>query len=200
MTLPPIAIALTSTPDEPDTRSRILMAAQRLFRKRGYHATGLNDVLELAHAPKGSMYHHFPGGKEAIGVCVIGEIADTLVGMLAHSKAATTETLVLQTGEQLAVMMEKTHFELCALFTAFATERKASPLLGHAVMDAYSRMLQALQQRLVADGFAPENAKNLAITVTALLEGGSLLSQAQQDSAAFRLAFQQAAALCRPHG
>lgn len=197
MTAPTLDRAPTSPPAEPDTRSRILLAAQRLFRKRGYHATGLNDVLELAHAPKGSMYHHFPGGKEAIGVCVIEEIAGSLVDMLARSKAATTEQLVLQTGEQLAVVMEKTHYELCALFTAFASERKASPLLGHAVMEAYMQMVETLQQRLVADGFEPAAAKDLAVTVTALLEGGSVLSQAQQDSAAFRLAFRQAAALCK---
>jgi TetR/AcrR family transcriptional regulator, lmrAB and yxaGH operons repressor len=83
-------------PTEPDTRSRILTAAQRLFRKRGYHATGLNDILELARAPKGSMYHHFPGGKEAIGVCVIEDIAQGLLGLLEQSRARSTEALVLR--------------------------------------------------------------------------------------------------------
>ncbi len=101
--------------------------AQRLFRKRGYHATGLNDILELARAPKGSMYHHFPGGKEAIGVCVIQEITRGLLGLLEQSRARSTEALLLQVGEKLATTMEKTDYEICALFSAFAAERKSSP-------------------------------------------------------------------------
>jgi TetR/AcrR family transcriptional regulator, lmrAB and yxaGH operons repressor len=188
---------VTTLMPEQDTRSRILTAAQRLFRKRGYHATGLNEVLELARAPKGSMYHHFPGGKEAIGVCVIQDITSSLLAMLAQSRARTTEALILQVGEQLSHVMEKTDYEFCALFTAFAAERKTSPLLGDAVVQAYAQLIQALQSRLLADGFSTRAAKEIALTVTALLEGGSLLSQAHQDSAVFKLSCKQAAALCK---
>ena len=42
-------------------------AAAELSRQRGYAATGINDILGLAAAPKGSFYHYFPGGKEALG-------------------------------------------------------------------------------------------------------------------------------------
>jgi TetR/AcrR family transcriptional regulator, lmrAB and yxaGH operons repressor len=180
----PLPTPPSTAPNEPDTRSRILTAAQRLFRKRGYHATGLNDILELARAPKGSMYHHFPGGKEAIGVCVIEDITRGLLGLLAQSRARSTEALVLQVGEKLATTMEKTDYEICALFSAFAAERKSSPQLGTAVATAY-------------EGLVPRAAQDKALMVTALLEGGSLLSQAQQNSAAFRLSYKQAAVLCK---
>ncbi len=182
---------------EQDTRSRILTAAQRLFRKRGYHATGLNDILTLADAPKGSMYHHFPGGKEAIGVCVIEDITQGLVALLANSRARSTEALVTQVGDQLTVVMEKTHYEICALFSAFAIEHKTSPSLGQAVGRAYTQLAELVQQRLQADGLGTRAAKDLALIVTALLEGGSLLSQAQQNSSAFRLSVRQASALCK---
>ncbi len=184
-------------PAAPDTRSRILTAAQRLFRQRGYHATGLADILQLAGAPKGSMYHHFPGGKEAIGVCVIENITAGLLGLLAASRARSTETMVLQVGAQMATVMEKTQYELCTLFAAFAAERKTSPLLGDAVARAYDVLTSAIEQRLRNEGHAPRAAKDTALTVTALLEGGSMLSQAQQSTAAFRLSVKQAARLCR---
>jgi TetR/AcrR family transcriptional regulator, lmrAB and yxaGH operons repressor len=185
-----------AAPTEPDTRSRILTAAQRLFRKRGYHATGLNDILELARAPKGSMYHHFPGGKEAIGVCVIDDIARSLLGLLAQSRARSTEALLLQVGEKLTVTMEKTDYEICALFSAFSAERKSSPQLGAAVALAYEALVAAIAERLQRDGLPAKAAQDKALMVTALLEGGSLLSQAQQNSAAFKLSYKQAAALC----
>ena len=182
---------------EQDTRGRILTAAQRLFRKRGYHATGLSDILQLANAPKGSMYHHFPGGKESIGVSVIQDITASLLAMLNNSRARSTDALVTQVGEQLTVVMEKTHYEICALFSAFAIEHKTTPALGQAVGTAYNQLAAVVQQRLQADGLSVRAAKDLALIVTALLEGGSLLSQAQQNSSAFRLSVKQAAALCK---
>jgi TetR/AcrR family transcriptional regulator, lmrAB and yxaGH operons repressor len=193
----PLPSTETPAPSLPDTRSRILTAAQRLFRKRGYHATGLNDILELASAPKGSMYHHFPGGKEAIGVCVIEDVTRGLLGLLEQSRARSTEALVLQVGEKLSVTMEKTDYEICALFSAFAAERKSSPQLGMAVAKAYEGLVAEIAARLQQDGMAPRAAQDKALMVTALLEGGSLLSQAQQNSAAFRLSYKQAAVLCK---
>jgi len=47
--------------DEPSTRDRLVQAATRLFRQRGYDGTGLTEILTEAGVPKGSLYHHFPG-------------------------------------------------------------------------------------------------------------------------------------------
>ncbi len=187
----------TDTDTDTDTRSRILQAAQRLFRKRGYHATGLNDILELAQAPKGSMYHHFPAGKEEIGVYVIESITSGLLELFAQSRARSTQAVVQQVGEQLVIVAEKTQFEICALFSAFVAERKTSPRLGEAVAVAYGRMLDALQARMMQDGMTARVAKEKAQVVVALLEGGSLLAQARQDAALFRAAVKQAALICR---
>jgi hypothetical protein len=62
---------------------------------------------------------------------------------------------------------------------------------------AYNQLSAVVQQRLQADGLTVRAAKDLALIVTALLEGGSLLSQAQQNSSAFRLSVKQASALCK---
>lgn len=183
--------------DAPDTRSRILQAAQRLFRKRGYHATGLNDILVLAQAPKGSMYHHFPQGKEEIGVYVIQTMTSGLLGLFAQSRARSTQAMVQQVGEQLVVIAEKTQFEICSLYSAFVAERKASPLLGVAVAAAYGQMLDTLQNHLIRDGMTPRVAREKAEMTVALLEGGSLLAQARQDARVFRAAVKQAALMCR---
>ena len=188
--------SVTSAPAVLDTRDRLLVAAQRLFRKRGYHATGLSDILEAALAPKGSLYHHFPGGKEAIGVCVVEKISSGLLKLLAQSRARSTEAVLLKTGAQMLVAMEKTNYELCTLFAAFSAERKTSPQLGLAVTRAYGELTAAIELLLVRDGLSAKAAKDKALLVTALIEGGLLLSQAQSNSAAFKLALKQAAAIC----
>ena len=49
------------------TRERLLDASGELFRRQGYMGTGVKEILAEASAPFGSLYHHFPGGKEELG-------------------------------------------------------------------------------------------------------------------------------------
>ena len=85
---------------------------------------------------------------------------------------------------------------MCALFSSFIAERKSSPLLGQAVEQAYAQMVNSLQARLVQDGWSNRAATDKAQVVLALLEGGSMLAQAQRSTRSFSLAVKQAAALC----
>ena len=53
------------------TKDRILDATAALFMRYGYTGTGLKQIVADANAPFGSLYHHFPGGKQELGVDVI---------------------------------------------------------------------------------------------------------------------------------
>ena len=189
-------VATTTSSAPPDTRTRLLRAAQRLFRKRGYHGTGINEILQLANAPKGSLYHHFPGGKEEIAVHVIDGIARSIVGLLARNQAPSMVVVIEQFGAELVQMAEKTNFEICALLTAFVAERQTSPKLRLAVVAAYRDILNELERRLQLDGTPRAIAVDKANLIVALLEGGSLLAQVQQNSTAFKLAIRHAARIC----
>lgn len=58
--------------DPQRTRGRIIAAAARQFQSRGYHATSMHEIMELAGVPGGSVYHYFPT-KKSLGLAVIGE-------------------------------------------------------------------------------------------------------------------------------
>ena len=60
-------------PAVPKHREPITDAAVRLFRRKGYAATGLNEIVEVSGAPKGSLYHYFPEGKASIAVAAVEE-------------------------------------------------------------------------------------------------------------------------------
>src|ERR1700741_2509808 len=53
-------------PRKTDSKERVVAAARRLFRERGYVGTALSDVVSESAAPRGSIYFHFPGGKEEL--------------------------------------------------------------------------------------------------------------------------------------
>lgn len=46
------------------TKEKIIRIAARLFFEKGYHATGINEILAKAEVPKGSFYFHFATKKE----------------------------------------------------------------------------------------------------------------------------------------
>src|SRR3954462_714000 len=50
-------------PRESDARRRMIESAAVLFRERGVQGTSFSDVIEHSGAPRGSIYHHFQGGK-----------------------------------------------------------------------------------------------------------------------------------------
>src|ERR1700730_11714459 len=54
-------------PTTTTSRERIVQAGAELFRRQGYAATGVKQIVTEARAPFGSLYHFFPGGKEQLG-------------------------------------------------------------------------------------------------------------------------------------
>src|SRR5262245_58709830 len=57
-------------------REDMLSAAVELFRARGYEGVGVAELLEKSGAPRGSLYFHFPGGKQQIGAEVVARVGN----------------------------------------------------------------------------------------------------------------------------
>src|SRR4051812_15885193 len=66
------------------SRERLLDSAVDLLQRQGYHGTGLNELLERSEAPRGSLYHYFPGGKEQIGAEAIARAGDQVAAAVVH--------------------------------------------------------------------------------------------------------------------
>src|SRR3954462_5636802 len=78
-----------------DSRNRMIESAALLFREHGYSGTGFRDVIEHSGAPRGSIYHHFPGGK--------AELATETVRYAGAAIAAEIERLA-RDGDAVAVL------------------------------------------------------------------------------------------------
>ncbi len=69
-------------PAAPKHRQSIVDAAVALFRRQGYAATGLAQILQVSGAPKGSLYHYFPDGKAQIGAEAVATAGRTVATTL----------------------------------------------------------------------------------------------------------------------
>jgi len=90
-----------------DSKERMIAAARRLFREYGYLGTALSDVVTESAAPRGSIYFHFPGGKEELA----GEVTLLHAGdHIAHINRAAAATSTA--GQLIEVFIDRIRDEL----------------------------------------------------------------------------------------
>ncbi|HYQ36030.1 MAG TPA: helix-turn-helix domain-containing protein, partial [Mycobacterium sp.] len=70
------------------SRAALIDSAATLFRRQGYAATGLNQILDEAGVRPGSLYHHFPQGKQQLAAAVV-DIEGTGIEQLLRRFLAT---------------------------------------------------------------------------------------------------------------
>lgn len=63
--------------DPENTRSRILDAALSVFASKSYHEASVDEIVEMSHTSKGSVYFHFPN-KQTLFLALVDKFADTL--------------------------------------------------------------------------------------------------------------------------
>jgi TetR/AcrR family transcriptional regulator, lmrAB and yxaGH operons repressor len=107
-------------PRSTDSRLRMIYAAAQLFRQRGYHATAFADVIEASGAPRGSIYFHFPGGKQELAREAIVLAGDEIEQMVADAAGRSDGpgSFVRALGDMMAARLESSHYRSgCAIAT-----------------------------------------------------------------------------------
>jgi AcrR family transcriptional regulator len=177
---------VTRTP----TRERILYAAAELFRRQGYAGTGLNQVVAEAQAPFGSLYHHFPGGKQQLAEDVIragGAFFQEIVTAV-YDAEPDAEAAVRAVFHGAAETLAATDFQdACPIATIALDVASTSDPLRRATAEVFDRWTTALTERL--------DDRDHALAVLAALEGAFVLCRAQRTTAPMLAAGEMAAAL-----
>ncbi len=187
-----------SSGHERPTRERLLDAAGELFRQRGYAATGVKAILDAADAPYGSLYHHFPGGKEELGAAVLRAQGDAY-RQLVESYFTVGDDLAATTAaffEEGAAILESTGFaDLCPVATVAGEVAATSEPMRLAAADAFASWTQVLADRAVEEGIDRARAGALAAELFCMTEGALLLGRVVRDGEPVRVAGRAAAAL-----
>lgn len=171
------------------TRDQIIAITCDLLEAQGYHATGLNQILAESKAPKGSLYHYFPGGKEELTSEAIGRTGQSLVARIREEldRIENSTEAIPSFIHDIAYHVEASGFRsggplmIVAMETAISSER-----LNQACRKAYRLLQKAFQEKLESDGYSTERATQLAEFVTASIEGGIVLSRTNHSGDALR--------------
>jgi TetR/AcrR family transcriptional regulator, lmrAB and yxaGH operons repressor len=172
-------------------RENILIAMARLIEKQGYHATGLNEIIQESGAPKGSIYYYFPGGKEQIGAEAILESGRIIAARLQSVLAAEPDPAkaIYSFLVKMAESVEQTDFGASSPLTTAAIETAVtSEALNQASRQAFDLILNVFKQKLLSGGFTEDRAADLALFVTTVIEGGIVMSRTYHNSGPLRQA------------
>ncbi|MER7370686.1 TetR/AcrR family transcriptional regulator [Nonomuraea wenchangensis] len=171
------------------TSARLVESMLELIQARGYSGTGLATVTEHARAPKGSLYFHFPEGKEALGEKAIELAAERFRALLADAPDGPPGEVVGQVVEVLAGMLADSDFQLGCPVSVVALEMGGqSERLREACARAFASWIEPVAAHLTAHGRSPAEARTLATAVVSTVEGAMIVSRAQRSVEPMRCA------------
>ena len=151
--------------------------------ERGARATSLDAVLEHSGAPRGSVYHHFPGGREQLlreatdyaGKYVARRLERTAADYpLARSTPCSTSTASLLASDFRAG---------CPVVAVAVESTEDGPDLRDDVVAAFDRWRQMFARGFAAAGIDAARSDELAMLVVASFEGALILSRSYRDLA-----------------
>jgi TetR/AcrR family transcriptional regulator, lmrAB and yxaGH operons repressor len=168
------------------SREAFVRATGKLLRRQGYGATGLNEIVAASGAPKGSLYFHFPGGKESLAVAAMTREAQLLSNAIAALLRSRDDIVdaVASVIDALAVGLERSNFEDgCPLATVALEQSTQSQAVRDAAASGFDLWLEQIEQRLLEAGLADAAAQRKALLLLSAIEGALILARARRDVA-----------------
>ena len=171
-----------------DTRQRMVVAAAELFRERGYDGTGCRDVVARAHAARGAIYHHFPGGKTEIGMAAArwagGQISERVERACADLPPRDALRSVLDLVDRALIRGDGVTG--CPVAAVTLTAEDPDGALRAVANEIFGRWRAALAACLAGAGVDAERAARFAAVTVAAVEGSVLLCRASGDVGPYR--------------
>lgn len=161
----------------PGTRDRLIGAMLQALSTRGLHGVGITELLDHARAPKGVLYHHFPGGKTELAVATI----DVVIGHIAHGLTTLFEQhgnpeqalrSWLSGAEQ--ALLASNYGKGCPLATIALESTPDDVAIREALGRGFARIRQTLEDALRSAGVESVRARTLAALIVSAYEGGLL--------------------------
>jgi AcrR family transcriptional regulator len=187
---------MASPVESAPTKERILDSTAALFMRYGYTGTGLKQIVADANAPFGSLYHHFPGGKQELGVEVI-QRSGAMYGDLVMSVFDAAPDLLTGVRDcfagAAAVLVATGYADACPIETVALEVASSNETLRIATAEVFESWIVSASTRFRAAGLDDATARELSIAFINLLEGAFILCRASRTTEALEAAGKTAA-------
>src|SRR6202795_4385584 len=144
-----------------DSKEKTVVAAAKLPGQQGYHGTALHDILEAGTSLRGSLYFHFPKGKEEIGEAALALAAEGVRQAIAQAAetSANAEIFLTRVARGMASDLEKSGYkEGCPIATTALETAAQSEVLGAATRNAFQLWEHEIKRGLERFGMKTDDA------------------------------------------
>jgi TetR/AcrR family transcriptional regulator, lmrAB and yxaGH operons repressor len=163
-------------------RERMIQSAAVLMREHGIEAMSFSQVVKHSGAPRGSIYHYFPGGKAQLVEEATRWAGDYIATRTAKAIQQQGPLASLDDSERFwADVLGGTDFGSGCPVVAATLEGERSPAARDAAAEAFRRWESLFAEALRREGVADERAAALGTMVFAGIEGGVILARAQRS-------------------
>jgi AcrR family transcriptional regulator len=167
-------------------RERMVHSAGQLIRRKGVSGTGMREIVSEAGAPRGSLQHYFPGGKEELvsdALLWTGDVAARRVKRcLSELESRRPSALLASIADTWRRDLTNEKFSAgCPLVAAAADTAATSNQLRQVLRRAFHGWLEPLSESLVDLGVPQDRSDNLAMVIIAALEGTIILARIRCD-------------------
>src|SRR5437764_2073417 len=167
------------------TRERILDVSADLFRRQGMPGTGIKQILRGADAPFGSLYHHFPGGKDELAAATIKR-AGAAYAQLVGGKLIAGPDLVENIRDAFVAagqtLVETDYADACPIETVALEVASTNEPLRLATAEVFESWLSGLSLLLEANGVSKAAARPLAHVILSALQRALVLAPAARST------------------
>jgi AcrR family transcriptional regulator len=164
----------------------MILSAAALLREYGASATSIDRVLEHSGAPRGSVYHHFPGGRTQLideAVTFAGDFISALIdaAVEADDPLAAVDAFFALWRERL---IESEFRSGCPIVAVAVETNDNAPELARSAAAVFTRWQEALAGLFTRHGLPEERSRRLASFVIAAVEGAVIMCRAERSTAA----------------
>lgn len=163
-------------------RKRMVVSTALLVRERGARATSIDDVLAHSGAPRGSVYHHFPGGRDELLREATAYARDYVARRLDLSSAddplAAFDAFIASYRDQLVASDMRSG---CPIVAVAIESREEHDGLQAEAGKAFAQWQELIARSFAAAGIGGERAADLAVLAISAIEGALIISRAQRD-------------------
>lgn len=164
------------------SREKMVMGAALLMRRYGVEATSFSQVIDASGAPRGSIYHYFPGGKSQLMQEATRYGGEYIANALTQAFEEGGPYTALEVSEQFwRTVLEESDFQDGCPIVAATVEGERTPQVRDAAGEVFAGWAELVADGLIRHGVPPDRARTLGPFFFAAIEGAVVLARAQRS-------------------
>ena len=167
-----------------DSKEQMIEGALALLAQQGLQATSFSEVLKLTKAPRGSIYHHFPGGKDELVTEALKLLEKRTIKSIQDLDGSNPEKIVEGFLGLWRYLLTTYDFSVGCSAVAVTVATNSPELLkqSESIFESWQKVLS---KRFIKAGIKPKQAAEFTTTLIAASEGAVVMSRAAKSMEPF---------------